>query len=108
MKHVSAADWLVVAAFLVALVALVAFVVGYVVSSRGDWRRTAEGRHMVNFRSALATLMSVSILHNLVPAYPGRDVVRVLVVSWLAVGAVQGCLLLYRAQRARRRLKGRP
>lgn len=102
MNHVGVADWIVVGEFAIAVGGLVAFVGGYVASSRGGWRFTAEGRHMVNFRGSLAVFMLMGLLHNLFQSYPGRDAVRVAVIGWFALAVLQGCHLLYRAQRRRR------
>ena len=101
MGHVSTADIVVVVEFLIALFALVFFVVGYVASSRGRALRTPEGRHMVFFRGTLVVFMAMGVGHNLVPTYPGRDLVRMSVVGLFALAAIQGGVLLVRAQRRR-------
>lgn len=101
MGHVSVVDAVVVVEFFVALLALIFFVVGYVASSRGRALRTAEGRHMVMFRGSLVVFMGMGIAHNLVPDYAGRDAVRVAVVGLFALAAIQGGVLLIRAQRRR-------
>lgn len=101
--HVSVVDWVVVVEFLVALIALIFFVIGYVASSRGRALRTPEGRHMVVFRSSLAVFMLMGMVHNLVIRYPGRDVVRVAVVGVFALAAIQGAVLMLRAQARVRR-----
>lgn len=99
----SAADWVVIAEFVLFLVALVAFVLFYVVSSHGRAFRSPEGRHLLNFRAALIAWAAMGITHNLILAYPGRDAVRVFVVGWVAFAAVEGTYLMVRAQLARRR-----
>jgi hypothetical protein len=105
--HVHIADLIVVGEFLVFLAALALFVVYYVVSSRGEWRRSPEGRHLVSFRSSLVLFGSMGVVHNLVPPYPGEDVVRCTVVGLTALCAVHGAVLVVRAQVAnRRRLAG--
>lgn len=101
--HVSAADWIVAGEFLVFLLGLTAFVVYYTVSSRGEWRRSAEGRHMVLFSASLVAFGVMGIVHNLVEAYPGRDVVRVAVVGSAALGGLHRAVLVVRAQRENRR-----
>lgn len=102
MSLVNVADWLVVAEFSVALLGLIVFVVGYVGSSHGQWARSPEGRHLVNFRSSLAVFMTMAIANNLWPNYPGRDVLRVLVIGWFAGAVLQGTALMLRAQAERR------
>lgn len=103
MSTVSAADWIVIGEFAVALVSLLAFVLFYVVSSHGRAFRSPEGRHLLNFRAALIAWMVMGIVHNLVLTYPGRDAVRVVVIGWAALAAVEGTYLMVRAQLARRR-----
>lgn len=103
MGHVRIADLIVAGEFLVFLAALTVFVVYYVVSSHGEWRRSPEGRHMVGFRSSLVLFGVMGVAHNLVAPYPGQDVVRYVVVGAAALGAVQGAVLLVRAQAANRR-----
>lgn len=101
----NAADWIVVVEFLLALAALIVFTIGYISSSHGQALRSPEGRHMINFRGSLAIFMIMAIVHAFIPAYPGRDVVRVVIIGWFAVAAVQGSILMARAQLARRRQK---
>lgn len=108
MGHVNVADWIVAGEFLLFLTALTVFVAYYTVSSHGQWRRSAEGRHMVQFRSALIAFGIMGVVHALVPAYPGRDVVRVAVIGAAALGAVRGATLVIRAQRAARRARTAP
>ena len=103
MAHVSFASWVVIGEFVVAFVALVVFVLFYTLSSHGRALKSPEGRHMINFRSSLAAWMVMGVVHNLVPDYPGRDLVRVLVIGWAAVAASEGTYLVIRAQRDRRR-----
>lgn len=97
------ADWIVVGEFLLALASLIVFTVGYISSTRGQALRSPEGRDMLNFRGSLATFMIMAIVHAFIHEYPGRDLVRILVIGWFALAAVQGSLLLYRAQRDHRR-----
>lgn len=96
------ADWVVASLAAVAFLGLVYFVVRYAVSTEGDWRRTAAGRHMMFFRGSLAVFMAMAAVHGFVPDYPGRDIVRIVVVASFALAALQGDLLLETSQRARR------
>lgn len=100
--HVSAVDWVVATEFFVALLALIHFVIGYIVSSRGRALRTPEGRHLVSFRGSLAIFMAMGAVHNLIDPYPGRDAVRVTVIGLFALTAIWGNVLMMRAQHARR------
>ena len=99
----SFADWWVVGAFLVALCSLITFVVFYLVSSHGQALRSAEGRHLVSFRTSLAAFMVMAIVHSFLREYDGRDVVRIVITSSFALAGVQGAVLVVRAQLARRR-----
>lgn len=98
MGHVSVADWVVAVEFMVALLALIYFVIGYIASSAGRALKTPEGRHLVNFRGSLAVFMAMGAVHNLVDDYPGRDAVRIIVIGWFVVATLQGNLLMTRAQ----------
>jgi hypothetical protein len=104
VTHLSFADWIVVGEFGVALFGLVYFCVRYAISTGGDWRRTAEGRHLMLFRGSLALFMLMGVANNVWPAYPGRDAIRVLIIGVFALAVVHGDALLERAQAARRRL----
>lgn len=103
MHGVSAADWVVVAEFALFLAALLAFVLFYAVSSRGRAFRSPEGRHLLNFRAALIAWAVMGIAHNLIAEYPGRDLVRVAVIGWATLAALEGTYLMVRAQLAKRR-----
>ena len=99
----SAADWVVISEFVLFMASLVAFVLFYVVSSRGRALRSPEGRHMISFRGALIAWAVMGIFHNLVTNYPGRDAVRIAVLAWVAFAGLEGTYLMIRAQLARRR-----
>ncbi len=101
-KGMTAVDWVVVVEFLVALLGLIYFVVRYAVSTEGDWRRSAAGRHLMFFRGSLAVFMGMGALHNLVDDYHGKDAVRVIVIGAFALATLQGDRLLEQAQRAHR------
>lgn len=96
----TAADWIVAGESTVAFGGLVYFVVRYAVSTGGDWRRTPAGRHLMFFRASLAVFMAMAAAHNFVPAYPGRDAVRVLVIGAFTLATLQGDRLLEVSQRA--------
>ena len=94
------ADWVVAGMAAVAFGGLVYFVVRYAVSTEGDWRKTAAGRHLMFFRGSLAVFMAMVAVHNFVEDYPGRDAVRIVVVGAFALATLQGDRLLESAQRA--------
>lgn len=103
MKHVGITDWVVAGEYFVALLALIYFVVGYIASSRGRAFRSPEGRHLLSFRGSLAVFMAIGVINNLSQAYPGRDALRVVVIGWFALSALQGVVLMTRTQNAKRR-----
>jgi hypothetical protein len=105
VEHVGIADWVVAGEFFVALLALIYFVVGYIASSRGRAFRSPEGRHLLSFRGSLAVFMAIGVINNLSHDYPGRDALRIVVIGWFALSAIQGVTLMTRAQNARRRAR---
>lgn len=96
-------DIIAVVAYTVAFVALVVFVVGYLVTSRGRALRTPEGRHMLHFRGSLALFMLNGAIYNAFGSYPGRAWVRTAIVIWFMASAIGGDWLMLRAQRQARR-----
>ena len=104
MTHLSAADYVVIGEFAVALLGLFYFVIRYAISTEGEWSNSPEGRHLMFFRGSLAAFMVMAIVHSIWRDYPGRDAVRVVVVGTFALAVLHGDMLMERAQRARRRL----
>lgn len=102
MQHLDVADYLVIGAFAIAFFSLLAWVMIYAFSTRGDWRLTREGRHLMAFRTSLVLFMAMGVANNIWTIYPGRDEVRVTVVSMFAVSVVDGLRVLIIAQRIRR------
>lgn len=82
-----------------------AVVVTYHVMSRGAWRRTPEGRHVMVF-GLLFVWVSGLILANLAfGRYPGRVWVGVISYGSFVLIGVQRLLIIVRAQLAARRLQ---
>lgn len=104
MIRLTAADWIVIGEFLVALFGLVYFVIRFAVSTEGHWRRTPAGRHLMFFRGSLAAFMTMGVVNNFWLDYPGRDGVRVVVIGVFMLATLHGDLLLEREQATRRRL----
>lgn len=96
-------DWVAVAEYGIAFLALVTFVAGYLASSHGRALRTREGRHLLHFRASLALWMALGVVNNIVGDYPARDWVRNLVIGWFVFAALGGNVLMFRAQAANRR-----
>lgn len=78
--------------------ASVYFVVAYQVTTGGDWRHSAAGRHLMQFTANLGVLFALIVAARLWPGYPGRDAVSLLVFGALVAQVVQRCVLLHRAQ----------
>lgn len=111
MQHPDAADFIVIGAFAIAFLGLAAWVVLYAIWTRGDWRLTREGRHLMAFRASLVLFMGMAVVNNIWPAYPGRDEVRLSVVTLFACSVLDGLRVLWlaqgdRRQRARHRIAG--
>lgn len=104
-QHLDVADWIVVGAFFVALLGLIAWVISYAVWTHGDWRHSREGRHLMTFRSTLAVFMAMGVTNSIWTSYPGRDIVRSIVVPAFALAVLQGFRTLYLAQREGRELR---
>lgn len=103
--HLSPADYLVIGSFAIAFFGLLAWVIGYAVSTRGHWVRTREGRHLMMFRSSLVVFMGIGVINNIFGNYPGRDPIRVIVVSLFAFSVIDGLRTLIIAQREGRALR---
>jgi len=99
MQHLDAADYVVIGAFAVAFIGLLTWVVTYAVSTRGDWLRTREGRHLMSFRTSLVLFMALAIVNNVWQHYPGRDVARCIIVPLFAASVIDGLRVLRIAQR---------
>jgi hypothetical protein len=97
------ADWIVTTEFVVGLLFFLAFAIGYHFSTGGQWRRSPEGRHMMSLSLSLVAVGLLAVLNNVWQDYPARDLGRVAVYAWFAHGGAMRLLLLFRAQRARRR-----
>lgn len=104
MQHLDIADYVVIGAFGIAFFGLLAWVFTYAWSTRGDWRLTREGRHMMVFRTSLVLFMAMGVANNIWLNYPGRDVVRCIVVPLFACSVVDGVRVLVLAQRNRHRV----
>lgn len=100
--HLHVADYFVIGAFAIAFFGLLAWVIIYAVSTRGDWRRTREGRHLMAFRTSLVLFMAMGVVNNVWDDYPGRDVARIAVVTMFACSVLDGLRVLRLAQTERR------
>lgn len=86
------------------------FVVAYWALTRGDWHRTAAGRHVMQFTANLGVLFSLIVLARLWPDYIGRPVITLVAFAALVAQLMWRIVLMHRAQRqksARTRAPGR-
>lgn len=85
------------------------FVAAYWWSTRGDWRRTAAGRHIMLITANLGLLMSLIVAARVWPDYPGRQAITAAAFAALVAQIGWRIVLMHRAQRtdARRRRAGR-
>ncbi|KXK63341.1 hypothetical protein AWW66_03240 [Micromonospora rosaria] len=74
------------------------FVLTYQVTTGGDWRRSAAGRHLMQFTACLGILMGLIVAARLWPDYPGRDQVTLMTFGWLVGQVIWRSVLLHRAQ----------
>lgn len=102
MQHLDSADYAVIGAFATAFIGLLVWVVTYATMTRGDWRLTREGRHLMAFRGSLLAFMALAVVNNIWTIYPGRDAVRVVVSATFAISVLDGVRVLVLAQVARR------
>jgi len=101
MRQLNWADWEVTGAFALAFFGLLTWVIGYAWSTGGEWARTAIGRDQMWLRVSLVVFMAMAVPNSIWAHYPGRDEIRVVVVTTFAMAVVNGCRVLLRAQLAR-------
>ena len=78
------------------------FVAAYWVTTRGDWHRTAMGRHVMQFTANLGLLMTLIVAARIWPTYPGRQAVTLAAFAVLVVQIWHRVVLMHRAQHADR------
>lgn len=77
------------------------FVAVYWWKTRGDWRHSWAGRHVMLLSANFAVLLTLIVMARLWPTYPGRSLVTIVVYAALVTQLVWQCVLLHRAQRRR-------
>lgn len=75
------------------------FVVAYWWSTRGDWHRSAAGRHLMWFTANLGVLFALVVLARLLGDYPGRQTITTTAFALLVAQVYWRIVLLRRAQR---------
>lgn len=91
---------------LVGAIAAWYFVIAYWAFTRGDWRRTPSGWHIMLLTTDVAALLTLILAARLWPTYPGRPVITLVFYAALVGQLIYQCVLLHRVQRqpsARRR-----
>ena len=77
-----------------------AFVFRY---SRENWRKYAEGRHIMGFTLMVAIILSLAVEVRIFGPYPGLQIVAMLLYGWLVYLLGSRVRLLWRAQHPRKR-----
>lgn len=72
--------------------------IAYQVLTRGAWRKTLMGRHIMCFSAMLAALLLHATVVALWSHYPGREVVRWLLYGWLVFVLWRRLYLMLRMQ----------
>lgn len=76
-----------------------------------NWRRSPEGRAVMNLSIGLALLVDIAVLYALVPWFPGKPIVAAGVYVLILLGMARFTVVLVRGlreQRRRKRAKARP
>lgn len=84
------------------------FVAAYHVTTGGDWRKNAGGRHVMEFTFNLGILLGLIVLARFWPDYPGRNLLTMLVFGALVWQVGWRIVLLHRAQDRDREPADRP
>lgn len=74
------------------------FVVAFHVTTAGDWLHNRGGRHLMQFTATLGALFTLIVVARFWPAYPGRDVVTLVLFGALVAQVGWRIVLLHRAQ----------
>lgn len=77
------------------------FTVSYHFVSKGAWRKTSAGRHLMSMGVSLSVIGAQIILNILFGNYPGKFVIGVVLYSTMVIVGVQRLVLLLRAYRER-------
>lgn len=75
------------------------FAIAYWAFTRGGWRHTPAGRHVMGLSAALGALLTLIAVARLWPDFPGRAWVTLGLFAVLVAQLVWQCVLLHRAQR---------
>jgi hypothetical protein len=74
------------------------FVVVYHWTTRGDWRRTPVGRHLMAFTANLGALFVLIVVARLWPDYPLRPQITLVFFAAVVAQLAWRCVLLHRYQ----------
>lgn len=80
-----------------------AVVLTYHFMTRGAWRRTREGRHVMTFGVIFVWVSGLILANLLFGRYPGRYVIGVISYSSFVLIGAQRLVMIVRAQREKRR-----
>lgn len=97
--------WMVVAYLactVLSIAACLSFIVILHVSSRGDWRRSALGRHSMALAAATCYPLLLTLLRGVLGDYPGRQYLLLTGFAVLSAVLCWRVVLLIREQRVNR------
>jgi len=70
----------------------------YQISTRGEWRRSPMGRHVMGYTSAAALLGISGIFRVFLPDLPGQEYVRIFALTLAVIFIWQRNYIIIRAQ----------
>jgi len=68
-----------------------------------NWRRSREGRAVMHLFISLAALVDFAVLYRLVPWFPGKPIVAIVVYAAILIGGVRFTAILVRTLLEQRR-----
>jgi len=78
------------------------FVAAYQWETRGSWRKTAGGKHVMGFTAVLGAFFGLVFAARVWPSYPGRDWISLVVFAAAVWQVLWRNVLLYVAQHPQR------
>lgn len=94
-------DWVITTATAAGALGAWYFVVAYWVLTRGTWRRTGVGNHLMGFTGNLAMLLTLILVNRVLGLYPGRRAITAALFLTFVVQIFVQCVLLHMEQRKR-------
>lgn len=83
------------------------FTVSYHIVSKGAWRRSPVGRHLMAMGVSLSVIGAQIIINLFLGQYPGRFIIGVCVYGLMVLVGIQRLVLLWQARRQQHEANGR-